>query len=153
MIAHPIPVTLLTGFPGAGKTTLLNRLPRDPASGRIAVVVNEFGEAGLGHDLIEKAAEDVVLRPVGCICCSIRGELSRTLISLLARRTRGELSLDPPVPLADWPEGDRSSRIVAIARDIPGAELQTLLALLRPRAAAPPRSDRATVHTPGRPFR
>ena len=90
----PIPVTLLTGFLGAGKTTLLNRLLHDPAAGRVAVIVNEFGEAGLDHDLIEEAAEDVVLMPAGCICCSIRGDLSKTLISLLARRARGELAFD-----------------------------------------------------------
>lgn len=91
---EPIPVTLLTGFLGAGKTTLLNRLLHDPAAGRVAVIVNEFGEAGLDHDLIEEAAEDVVLMPAGCICCSIRGDLSKTLISLLARRARGELAFD-----------------------------------------------------------
>jgi G3E family GTPase len=90
----PIPVMLLTGFLGAGKTTLLNRLLHDPTAGQVAVVVNEFGEAGLDHDLIEEAAEDVVLMPAGCICCSIRGDLSKTLISLLARRVRGDLSFD-----------------------------------------------------------
>lgn len=88
------PVTLLTGFLGAGKTTLLNRLLHDPAAGRIAVVVNEFGDAGLDHDLIEETAEDVVLMAAGCICCSIRGDLSRTLMSLLERRTNGELAFD-----------------------------------------------------------
>ncbi|MEY8802037.1 GTP-binding protein [Leisingera sp. XS_AS12] len=88
------PVTLLTGFLGAGKTTLLNRLLHDPAAGRIAVVVNEFGDAGLDHDLIEEAAEDVVLMAAGCICCSIRGDLSRTLMSLLNRRSQGELAFD-----------------------------------------------------------
>lgn len=90
----PIPVTLLTGFLGAGKTTLLNRLLHDPEAGRIAVVVNEFGDAGLDHDLIEEAAEDVVLMPGGCVCCSIRGDLSKTLLSLLARRVRNELAFD-----------------------------------------------------------
>ena len=90
----PLPVTLLTGFLGAGKTTLLNRLLHDASAGRVAVVVNEFGEAGLDHDLIEEAAEDVVLMPAGCICCSIRGDLSRTLISLLGRRARGELAFE-----------------------------------------------------------
>ncbi len=90
----PIPVTLLTGFLGAGKTTLLNRLLHDPGAGRIAVVVNEFGDAGLDHDLIEEAAENVVLMPGGCVCCSIRGDLSRTLISLLGRRVRKELAFD-----------------------------------------------------------
>lgn len=91
---EPIPVTLLTGFLGAGKTTLLNRLLHDPSAGRIAVIVNEFGEAGLDHDLIEQAAEDVVLMSAGCICCSIRGDLARTLVSLIARRSRGELDFD-----------------------------------------------------------
>ena len=90
----PIPVTLLTGFLGAGKTTLLNRLLHDPAAGRVAVVVNEFGEAGLDHDLIEEAAEDVVLMASGCICCSIRGDLSKALTSLLGRRMRREVAFD-----------------------------------------------------------
>lgn len=94
MMPDCIPVTLLTGFLGAGKTTLLNRLLHDPSAGRIAVVVNEFGDAGLDHDLIEEAAEDVVLMPGGCVCCSIRGDLSRTLLSLLARRVRKELAFD-----------------------------------------------------------
>ncbi|CUH66813.1 putative GTP-binding protein YjiA [Thalassovita autumnalis] len=89
-----IPVSLLTGFLGAGKTTLLNHLLREPKAGRIAVVVNEFGDAGLDHDLVEQAAEDVVLMAAGCICCSIRGDLSRTLTSLLARRQTGMLDFD-----------------------------------------------------------
>ncbi|WP_019954435.1 CobW family GTP-binding protein [Yoonia vestfoldensis] len=93
-MTRPIPVTLLTGFLGAGKTTLLNRLLHDPAAGRVAVVVNEFGEAGLDHDLIEGAAEDVVLMPAGCICCTIRGDLSKTLARLLVRRSVGALHFD-----------------------------------------------------------
>lgn len=93
-MTDPIPVTLLTGFLGAGKTTVLNRLLSDPQTERIAVVVNEFGDAGLDHDLIEAAAEDVVLMPGGCVCCSIRGDLSKTLISLLSRRVRNELAFD-----------------------------------------------------------
>jgi G3E family GTPase len=90
----PTPVTLLTGFLGAGKTTLLNKLLHDPNAGRIAVVVNEYGDAGLDHDLIEETAEDVVLMAAGCICCSIRGDLSRTLMSLHTRRAAGELDFD-----------------------------------------------------------
>jgi G3E family GTPase len=93
-MTDPIPVTLLTGFLGAGKTTLLNHLLHDPSAGRIAVVVNEFGDAGLDHDLIEESAEDVVLMSGGCLCCSIRGDLSRTLTSLLARRAHGDLAFD-----------------------------------------------------------
>lgn len=89
-----IPVTLLTGFLGAGKTTLLNALLNDASSGRIAVVVNEFGEAGLDHDLIESASEDVVLMQSGCLCCSVRGDLAKTMMSLAARRQRGALEFD-----------------------------------------------------------
>lgn len=93
-MTNPIPVSLLTGFLGAGKTTLLNRLLHDPAAGRVAVIVNEFGEAGLDHDLIESAAEDVVLMPAGCICCTIRGDLAKTMSRLLVRRAMGELRFD-----------------------------------------------------------
>lgn len=89
-----LPVTLLTGFLGAGKTTLLNALLRDPAAGHIAVIVNEFGEAGLDHDLIETSEEDVILMQSGCLCCSIRGDLSKTVGDLLARRRAGEIAFD-----------------------------------------------------------
>ena len=68
-----LPVTLLTGFLGAGKTTLLNAIIAQPTGPKIAVIVNEFGEAGLDHDLIETVDEEVVLMKSGCLCCSIRG--------------------------------------------------------------------------------
>lgn len=93
-MADRIPVTLLTGFLGAGKTTLLNRLLHDQSAGRIAVIVNEFGEAGLDHDLIESVAEDVVLMESGCICCTIRSDLSRTLADLHDRLDAGALTFD-----------------------------------------------------------
>ncbi|MES0862800.1 GTP-binding protein [Ruegeria sp. SCPT10] len=89
-----IPVTLLTGFLGAGKTTVLNHLIRDPEAGRIAVIMNELGDAGLDHDLIEESTEDVVLMQSGCLCCSIRGDLANTFTSLFVRRERGELRFD-----------------------------------------------------------
>jgi G3E family GTPase len=89
-----VPVTLLTGFLGAGKTTLLNHLIRDPDAGRIAVVMNEFGDVGLDHDLIEEATEETVLMQSGCLCCTIRGDLAKTMASLMARRKRGELAFD-----------------------------------------------------------
>jgi len=89
-----IPVTLLTGFLGAGKTTLLNHLIRDPDAGRIAVVMNEFGDVGLDHDLIEEATEETILLDSGCLCCSIRGDLLKTLGKLVARRNAGALAFD-----------------------------------------------------------
>lgn len=89
-----VPVTLLTGFLGAGKTTLLNHLIRDPQAGRIAVVMNEFGDVGLDHDLIETPTEETVLMQSGCLCCSIRGDLAKAMASLMARRKRGELAFD-----------------------------------------------------------
>ena len=67
-----IPLTLLTGFLGAGKTTLLNEVLKDASTGRVAVIVNEFGEAGLDHDLMEQSSEEVILMQSGCLCCSIR---------------------------------------------------------------------------------
>lgn len=89
-----LPVTLLTGFLGAGKSTLLNKILSDDGPDRIAVIVNEFGEVGLDHDLIQASDEEVVLMASGCLCCSIRGDLSQTLTNLLDRRKLGELAFD-----------------------------------------------------------
>ena len=89
-----IPVTLLTGFLGAGKTTLLNAILSNKTGPKIAVIVNEFGEAGLDHDLIEAVDEDIVLLQSGCLCCSIRGDLSRTLQDLAARKQEDHVTFD-----------------------------------------------------------
>jgi G3E family GTPase len=79
------PVTLLTGFLGAGKTTLLNRLLRDPALADTAVLINEFGEIGIDHLLVEHLDEDAVLLASGCLCCTIRGDIARALRDLDGR--------------------------------------------------------------------
>ncbi len=86
-----IPVTLLTGYLGSGKTTLLNRLLRSPQAAKTAVVVNEFGEIGIDHDLIEAGSENLVNLPGGCICCSVRSDLADTLRSLFQRRVRRQV--------------------------------------------------------------
>jgi G3E family GTPase len=85
------PVNLLTGFLGSGKTTLLRRLLADPALSGTAVLINEFGEIGLDHHLVERIDETVVLLRSGCLCCTIRGELSAAIRDLHARRERGEV--------------------------------------------------------------
>jgi G3E family GTPase len=79
----PLPLTVLTGFLGAGKTSLLNRLLKDPALAGTAVLINEFGEIGLDHLLVEKVSDDLVLLPSGCVCCTIRGDLIDALERLL----------------------------------------------------------------------
>ncbi|MBE3640258.1 CobW family GTP-binding protein [Mangrovicoccus algicola] len=89
-----LPVTLLTGFLGAGKTTLLNHLIRDPEAGRIAVIMNEFGDVGLDHDLIEEATEETILLQSGCLCCALLGDLADTLGALEERRKAGEVEFD-----------------------------------------------------------
>jgi G3E family GTPase len=87
-----IPVNVLTGFLGSGKTTLLRHMLTSPAFADCAVLINEFGEIGLDHHLIADVRGDVVLMQSGCICCTIRGDLSEVIRSLYARRERGEVT-------------------------------------------------------------
>src|SRR5271154_4087302 len=82
-----VPVTILTGFLGAGKTTLLNRILHERHGERIAIIENEFGEAGVDNDiLIVGDGEQIVEMNNGCICCNVRGDLVRTLGDLRLRR-------------------------------------------------------------------
>lgn len=84
-----IPVNVISGFLGGGKTTLLKSVLASEAYGDSAVLINEFGDVGLDNLLLGDIAEDVVLLQSGCVCCTIRGELSEALRRLLAQRADG----------------------------------------------------------------
>jgi G3E family GTPase len=89
--ARLLPVNVLTGFLGSGKTTLLGRMLESPAFAQTAVLINEFGEVGLDHHLIEQVDEGVLLLQSGCVCCTIRSDLQDSIRELYSRRERGEI--------------------------------------------------------------
>ena len=86
-----IGVLVLTGFLGSGKTTLLRHLLRQPQFARTAVIINEFGEIGLDHLLVEVVDGEIAVLPSGCVCCTLRSDLQQTLTDLLIRRDRAEI--------------------------------------------------------------
>ena len=88
----PFDLAIVTGFLGAGKTTLLNRLLRDPALAGTLVLVNEFGQVGLDHHLVERVDGDMLVMTSGCLCCSIRGDLVATLEDALRRRDNARMT-------------------------------------------------------------
>ena len=89
-----VPVAVVTGFLGSGKTTLISRVLRDRAFARTAVIVNEFGEIGLDHELIESSDETLIALTTGCLCCAVRSDLVATLLDLHRRREAGAIAYD-----------------------------------------------------------
>jgi len=86
-----IPVSVITGFLGSGKTTLLNHLVSQEGMQSTAVIINEFGEVGLDHVLVESAIENILLLENGCICCSVRGDLIDTICDLFAKARNAQI--------------------------------------------------------------
>ena len=86
-----MPVTVVTGFLGAGKTTLLRAFLATPEGQGTAVVVNEFGAAGIDDALVRESADETVLLGNGCLCCITRSDLQRALRRMVVERERGEL--------------------------------------------------------------
>jgi G3E family GTPase len=99
--ATTIPVTLITGYLGAGKTTLLNRILTHQHGKKIAVIVNEFGEIGIDHQLVIDADEEIFEMNNGCICCTVRGDLIRIIGNLMRRRDRFDYLVIETTGLAD----------------------------------------------------
>ncbi len=107
----PVTANLLTGFLGSGKTSLLRRLLRSPRLADTAVLINELGEVGLDHLLVEAVDEEVVLLKSGCVCCTIRGELKEALLGCgsAAAAVRSRPSRASSSRPRAWPIRRRSS--------------------------------------------
>ena len=109
-------VIIVTGFLGAGKTTLINRILTADHGRRIAVIVNEFGEVGIDHHLLLSSDQEVVQMNNGCVCCTVRGDLMRSLFQLMEHRSKFDTviiettGLAEPAPVAQSLYGDEAFR-------------------------------------------
>ncbi|WP_424978139.1 cobalamin biosynthesis protein CobW [Leisingera sp. S232] len=115
---NKIPVTVITGFLGAGKTTLIRHLMQNPQGKRLAVVVNEFGTAGVDGDILKSCAdencpaENIMELANGCICCTVADDFIPTIEQLMELPEKPDhivietsgLALPKPLLKAfDWP--------------------------------------------------
>ncbi|MGO3623630.1 MAG: GTPase, partial [Pseudomonas helleri] len=93
-MSSPIPVTILSGFLGAGKTTLLRYLLKAEHGLKIAVIENEFSDAGIDTQLLGDEPVQVMTLANGCVCCTIHTDLTKALYLLLERLDSGEIAFD-----------------------------------------------------------
>ncbi len=112
-----VPTVVLTGFLGAGKTSLLNTLLKDPMLANACVVINEFGEIGIDHLLVEKSDDNIVELAAGCLCCTIRGDLINTLADLIARRDAGTIKAFDRIIIETTGLADPAPVLHALMRD------------------------------------
>ena len=123
----PVPILLIAGFLGAGKTTLVNHLLAHADGKRIAAVVNDFGSINIDAELIAGASDGVVSLANGCICCSLEGDLLRTLANLLRRIPRPEAIVIETSGVADPGDIVRNLMDPVIWREAP---LETVLCVV-----------------------
>jgi len=133
MAGAPVPVLLVTGFLGAGKTTVVNHILAEAGGRRIAAVVNDFGAINIDAELIAGASDGVVSLANGCICCTLEGDLLRTLANLLRRDPRPEAIVIETSGVADPADIVRNLMDPVVWREAP---LETVLCVVD--AAAPP---------------
>ncbi|WP_232477331.1 GTP-binding protein [Roseomonas sp. KE0001] len=129
----PVPVLLVTGFLGAGKTTVVNHILREAGGRRIAAVVNDFGAINIDAELIAGASDGVVSLANGCICCTLEGDLLRTLATLLRRAPRPEAIVIETSGVADPADIVRNLMDPVVWKEAP---LETVLCVVD--ATAPP---------------
>jgi G3E family GTPase len=123
----PVPILLVAGFLGAGKTTVVNHLLAHAEGRRIAAVVNDFGAINIDAELIAGASDGVVSLSNGCICCSLEGDLIRTLATLLRRDPRPEFIVIETSGVADPADIVRNLMDPVIWREAP---LETVLCVV-----------------------
>src|SRR5687768_13941662 len=134
----PVPVVLVAGFLGAGKTTVVNHLLAHAEGKRIAAVVNDFGAINIDAELITGASDGVVSLSNGCICCSLEGDLLRTLATLLRRDPRPEFIVIETSGVADPSDIVRNLMDPVIWREAP---LETVLCVVDATTPPPTLSD------------
>src|SRR5690242_10245626 len=140
----PVPILLVTGFLGAGKTTVVNHLLAHAEGRRIAAVVNDFGAINIDAELIAGASDGVVSLANGCICCSLEGDLLRTLAALLRRDPKPEFIVIETSGIADPADIVRNLMDPLIWQEAP---LETVLCVLDATTTATALNDEALLRS------